>query len=103
MLNFYGMQKLAQLAQLEKKHRGLNIANLNRLAVLKLKREKLVGSQLFKTGKIVFYKDVCFGNSDESCPAIFTYGNIPPNLIEDDCLVCEKTGSGFKSKIRKFK
>ena len=100
MLNFYGMQKLAQL---EKKYRGLNIANLNRLVVLKLKRKKLVESQLFKTGKIVFYKDVCFGNSDESCPAIFTYGNIPSNLIEDDCLVCEKTGSGFKSQIWKFK
>ena len=42
-----------------------------------------------KNGKIVFYVDPCYsleGILKSNCEAIFTYNNIPRELIEDDCM-----------------
>lgn len=60
--------------------------------VFKINRDKLMIHQLYKNGKLVFYIDPCYspdGILKSECEAIFTYNNIPRELIEDDCLYFE--------------
>lgn len=56
---------------------------------LRVRRDKLESYEPYKSGKLDFYIDACYdgnvGRTSDS-PAIFTYGNIPRKLIEDDAL-----------------
>ena len=59
--------------------------------IIKIKRDKLLQSQLYKAGKLEFYIDACYDGeirrTDDS-PAMFTYNTIPPSLIESDAMCC---------------
>lgn len=60
--------------------------------VYAIKKDKLMNHSLFKSGKLVFYIDPQYDGrigGIQVCEAIFTYGNIPKELIEDKCLVYE--------------
>ena len=60
--------------------------------VFKINRDKLMNHPLYKNGKLVFYVDPCYsleGILKSDCEAIFTYNNIPRELIEDDCMYFE--------------
>ena len=56
--------------------------------VLKIDRDKLQNSSLYKSGKMTFYYDPCYNLTQikqlQDSPGIFTYNNIPRELIEDD-------------------
>lgn len=62
----------------------------NTFVVFAINSKKLMNHQLFKNGKMVFYIDPCYdgkiGNI-EMCEAIYTYSNIPKELLENRCFV----------------
>lgn len=60
--------------------------------IYKISRDNLLNHRLYKSGKMVFYVDShyrggLFPPNDEGVyQAIFTYNNIPPELLEDDTM-----------------
>lgn len=68
------------------KDNGIDTSDM-KFCILKIDRDKLQASSLYKTGKITFYYDPCYGfgvKQLQDSPGIFTYNNIPRELIEDD-------------------
>lgn len=70
--------------------------------VFKLKKDKLLNDQLYKSGKLKFYVDpmTVVGNSKDNL-AIFTHGNIPPRLLEDEFVVIDPTNNSKSIKSLK--
>lgn len=57
--------------------------------IIKINADKLKNSPLFKNGKMKFYIDACYDGAarmTKDSKAIFTYNNIPRNLMEDDAM-----------------
>lgn len=71
--------------------------------VLKILKKKIQDSQLWKDGKMKFYRDPSYSDEDSDFTqqkAVFTYSHIPRNLIEDNVLVYDVDTD--KSKIAKL-
>lgn len=85
LLKVYGKGKIHQLKP------NSYTAN-DKFCVFKIKRSKLEAFSQFKDKKLVFYYDPCYVYP-KACitesKAVFTYGNIPRQLLEDECLVYE--------------
>ena len=66
-------------------------AGLDKAVVLKIDGRALRSSVPFKTGKNRFYVDHMFedGTGPVKANAVFTYGNVRPDLIDDEILVVE--------------
>ena len=78
--------------------------NNNYACILKISSEKLQYSNLYKSGKITFYIDTMFKTDDNDCNALFTYNNIPKDLISDYVLKIEfdNTFNIIKTEIIEF-
>ena len=75
--------------------------NDNGFCVFKIQRSKLENDANYKNGKMRFYVDLSF-ETDNDVQAIFTYSNIPLNLLDDVCLMYD--GPKFDmSRTVKFK
>lgn len=66
---------------------GIDTSSMQ-FCVLRIDRDKLQNSSLYKSGKMTFYYDPCYNLTQikqlQDSPGIFTYNNIPRELIEDD-------------------
>ena len=84
----YGVVKCLQM--LEKKQQKW--VNDNTFVVFAIDSDKMTRHQLYKNGKMTFYIDPCYDGKIggiQACEAIYTYSNIPLDLIEDQCFVYE--------------
>lgn len=86
------------------KNANLNKSNDSKFCILKINKQNVLNSNLFKTGKLTFYVDGCFTYFDNAT-AVFTYNGIPANLIDDYCMVYDiyendtiSSGEAFKFK-----
>lgn len=57
------------------------------ICILKILSSKLVNSHMYKSGKCKFYIDPLFEDIGKSANAVYTYGNISRQLIEDNALL----------------
>ena len=71
--------------------------------IVKITRKKLMDSPLFTSGKLDFYIDACYDGQPMGTgksPAIFTYNNIPANIIERSAMYCPiLTASKYKAEF----
>ena len=54
--------------------------------MLRVSRQKLETSSLYKTGKMTFYVDPKYNMHDNIPTAIYTHNNIPANVIDTECV-----------------
>ena len=54
--------------------------------MLRVSRQKLETSSLYKTGKMTFYVDPKYSMHDNMPIAIYTHNNIPANVIDTECV-----------------
>lgn len=79
-------------------------SHAQQFALLRVDSSKLQSSQLYKNGKMKFYVDQKFPNVDNTMPdAVYTYGNIPPSLIDDDVSIFTFGEDGVASLERHAK
>ena len=64
------------------------------ILIYRILKEKLIEHPLYRSGKLKFYHDPKYNGNlpmvKPGHPAIFTYGNIPRELIEDDVIVIDQ-------------
>lgn len=101
--SLYGFQKILRM----KSPSSLDdYANDDRMFVVyAIKKDKLLNHHLYKSGKMVFYIDPRYDGKVggvQVCEAIFTYSNIPKELIEDICLVYELQFSRYGLNLQKL-
>ena len=68
--------------------------------VFSVDSKKLLNHPLYKNKKMVFYIDPCYDGNIGGipvCEAIYTYSNIPFDLLEDKCFVYEVNSNGVIS------
>ena len=77
--------------------------DVQRFALLRIDAEKLQASPLYINGALKFYIDQKYPNIDNSQPdAVYTYGTIPPSLIDDEIVICTIGKNGTVSKTKKM-
>ena len=54
--------------------------------MLRVSKDALQASSLYKTGKMEFYVDPKYGIFSGMPTAVYTHNNIPPNLIDSECV-----------------
>ena len=54
--------------------------------MLRVSRQKLETSSLYKTGKMTFYVDPKYNMHDNIPTAIYTHNNIPANIVDNECV-----------------
>lgn len=80
----YGLIKIRSLDQ---HHSNPHVSD-NGFYIFSIKRKTLENYQPYIDKKTIFYYDPCYdggGAGLEKSKAIFTYNNIPRNLLEDEC------------------
>lgn len=79
--------------------------DVNTFCILKIKKQTILNSDLYKSGKLVFYVDGCFHYTDNNAQAVFTYNSIPSKLIDDTCLVYNRNLDNWNNNpsVLKFK
>ena len=64
--------------------------NDNVFVIYAIESAKLLDHPLYKNGKMTFYVDPCYNGKVggiSACEAIYTYSNIPRELLENRCFV----------------
>ena len=75
--------------------------NDNGFCIFKIQKNNLENFKNYKNGKLRFYVDTAF-ETENGVQAIFTYNNVPLELLDDVCLMYD--GPTFdKSRVVKFK
>ena len=54
--------------------------------MLRIAKDKLTSSNLYKTSKMTFYVDPKYSMDNDMPIAIYTHNNIPANLIDSECV-----------------